>query len=100
MIFPFQRMHKYAESGHAAHWLYKENKVENAGTMHDSKIQASSCHTACSDDEAYIQEDAPEKYGSLKVGDPVLRIEGSQLLAAVIIRFCQILLRSIKYFIR
>lgn len=90
MIFPFQRMHNYAESGHAAHWLYKENKVENAGTMHDSKIQTSSCHTACLDDAAYIQEDAPGKYGSLKVGDPVLRIEGSQLLAAVIIRFCKI----------
>ncbi|KAI0502245.1 hypothetical protein KFK09_017192 [Dendrobium nobile] len=81
-----QRMHKYAESGHAAHWLYKENKVENADIINDSKIQASSCQTACLEDEGYIQEDAHQKYGSLKVGQPVLRIEGSQLLAAVIIR--------------
>ncbi|XP_020697376.1 uncharacterized protein LOC110110306 isoform X3 [Dendrobium catenatum] len=81
-----QRMHKYAESGHAAHWLYKENKVENSDIINDSKIQASSCQTACLEDEGYIQEDAHQKYGSLKVGQPVLRIEGSQLLAAVIIR--------------
>ncbi|KAK8937386.1 hypothetical protein KSP39_PZI011795 [Platanthera zijinensis] len=81
-----QRMHKYAESGHAAHWLYKENKVENACTVHDSKIQASSCENTCLEEEGYIQDAAHKKHGSLKVGHPVLRIEGSQLLAAVIVR--------------
>ncbi|PKA56564.1 hypothetical protein AXF42_Ash015337 [Apostasia shenzhenica] len=55
-----QRMHKYAESGHAAHWLYKENNIENAGAIQDSKINVSSCQSACLEDESFIQDDIHE----------------------------------------
>ncbi|KAJ0970881.1 hypothetical protein J5N97_018840 [Dioscorea zingiberensis] len=81
-----QRMHEYAEFGLAAHWLYKESKVEAAGSIHDSKIKPSTYETNYLEDEAYAEDGIHNKYASMKVGHPVLRVEGSQLLAAVIVR--------------
>ncbi|XP_008798007.2 uncharacterized protein LOC103713029 isoform X2 [Phoenix dactylifera] len=79
------QMHEHAEFGLAAHWLYKENKFEQTSTI-DSKIGASSYQSKSLEDGEYIQDEDPWKYNSIKVGHPVLRIEGSQLLAAVIVR--------------
>jgi len=80
-------MHEYAEFGLAAHWLYEESKVENTNSVYDAKISAPSYQSNNLEHEGYFQEDVYQKYSSIKVGHPVLRVEGSQLLAAVIVRF-------------
>ncbi|GJX83446.1 beta-grasp domain-containing protein [Tanacetum coccineum] len=81
----FYGMREYAEHEVASHWLYKEadNKTLTKSSVIGSEIPSS---TYLLNDMEDKSPNVFKKYSSLKAGHTVLRVEGSNLLAVVIVR--------------
>nr|GEU34866.1 putative polyprotein [Tanacetum cinerariifolium] len=72
----------------AAHWFYKEanSKLHTKGSVIGYEIPSSSYLLNDMEDRGPTEDHVFKKYSSVKAGHPVLRVEGSNLLAAVIVR--------------
>nr|GEW61193.1 beta-grasp domain-containing protein [Tanacetum cinerariifolium] len=72
-----------------AHWFYKEadSKLHTKGSVIGSKIPSSFYLPNDMEDRVLTEDRVFKKYSSLKVGHLVLRVEGSNLLVAVIVRY-------------
>lgn len=97
-------MHVDAESGHAAHWMYKEGDIVMKSTapgaesmpLHplgedlqsDDEGEAPQGLRSCYARPLYELHSKPSPPKAVRVGHPVLRVEEGRLLAAVIVGYC------------